>query len=110
MKRYTTLPREVKATQFTREMAEGSEPLPDGVIMAMRSLGPDKRFPERAAHLNYAYCHTHFVETGAVQHHYYSNSSEQARYRIAIGEWVVEDNGTRFIYSDADFHKNFSEL
>lgn len=39
MKAYRAKPVDVMAEQFTREMAEGSVPLPDGVIMASRSRG-----------------------------------------------------------------------
>lgn len=55
----------VEAVQFTKEMAEGNKPIPIGVVMGKRSLGPDGKFPEYANDgkylINYSTCHRHYI-------------------------------------------------
>ncbi|WP_426269203.1 hypothetical protein ACN9MB_13325 [Dyella kyungheensis] len=71
----------VEAVQFTREMAEGSVELPEGVKMTRRTLGPYKRFPEYANDgkylTNYSTCHAHHVET------------LEGRMDVQIGDWII---------------------
>ena len=71
----------IDAVCFTREMAEGSEPLPEGVRMSRRSLGPDGKFPEYCNDgkylKNFEQCHRHIIET------------LEGNMEVQIGDWVI---------------------
>ena len=62
-------------------MAEGNEPLPEGVKLGRRSVGPDGHFPEYAndgvlLH-NYSTCHRHYIET------------LEGDMDVQIGDWII---------------------
>lgn len=81
MAKFRKKPVVIEATQFTREMAEGSVPLPAGVVMRGRSLGPDGRFPEWVNDgkylINFSTQHSHFIET------------LEGNMDVQIGDWVI---------------------
>lgn len=70
----------IDAIQFTKAMAEGHSPLPEGVHMARRSLAAGGHFPEYANEFplsNYSTCHCHFIQT------------LEGRMDVQIGDWVI---------------------
>ena len=81
LQKFRKKPVVIEAVQFTREMAEGSVPLPIGVAMGRRSLGPDGRFPEYANDgvylTNYSTQHRHFIVT------------LEGPMDVQIGDWII---------------------
>ncbi|MFC4727480.1 hypothetical protein [Coralloluteibacterium thermophilus] len=71
----------IEAVQFTKAMAEGHEPLPDGVQMAARNLAAGGQFPEYANDgkflTNYSTCHQHFIAT------------PEGQMDVQIGDWII---------------------
>lgn len=63
MAKYRKKPVMIDAVQFTREMAEGSEPLPDGVQFRRRELNSKRRFHDFQAETNFRFCHRHVIDT-----------------------------------------------
>jgi hypothetical protein len=62
-------------------MAEGKEPLPEGVTMGVRTLDASGSFPrdgDDGLYLkNYDTCHRHYVET------------LEGKMRVQIGDWII---------------------
>jgi len=71
----------ISAVQFTKTMAEGHAPLPEGVVFTARSLAATGHFPEYANDgkylTNYSTCHSHHIET------------LEGRMNVEIGDWVI---------------------
>lgn len=96
MKVFTTKPVTVKAVQFTREMAEGSETLPEGVKFRRRTLGGNKKFYEYP-HLpkNFSNQHEHVVVRGEEEH------------RVEVGDWVVSKHDGLYVYTSEEFVETY---
>lgn len=80
MPKFRKKPVVIDAIQFTKTMAEGHSPLPEGVHMARRSLAAGGHFPEYANEFplsNYSSCHCHFIQT------------LEGRMDVQIGDWVI---------------------
>ena len=79
MGKYRKKPVVIEAVQFTRAMAEGSEPLPRGVVFCRRELGVDGKFPESMREYWPAYegFHKHVIKT------------LEGEMRVEIGDWVI---------------------
>jgi hypothetical protein len=79
---YRKKPVVIEAVLFTREMAEGSETLPDGVKFCSRSLGADRKFPEYANDgeylINFETCHKHIIQT------------LEGKMKVQIGDWIIK--------------------
>ena len=69
----------IEAVQFTRDMAEGREPLPAGVKMCRRELSPSGHFSESmvAYWPNYEGYHKHVIET------------IEGNMDVQIGDWII---------------------
>jgi hypothetical protein len=80
--KYRKKPVIIEAIQFTREMAEGSQTLPDGVQFCRRSLSPNGKFPEYCndgVYLkNFTTCHRHIIKT------------LEGDFRVDIGDWIIK--------------------
>lgn len=87
---YRKKPVAVEAVQFTREMAEGSVPLPAGVDMRRRSLNSEKRFHDFAADTNFRYCHRHSVTT------------REGEMDVQVGDFVIRDGKGEFVLCKPD--------
>ena len=87
---YRKKPVAVEAVQFTREMAEGSVPLPAGVDMRRRSLNSEKRFHDFAADTNFRHCHRHSVTT------------REGEMDVQVGDFVIRDGKGEFVLCKPD--------
>ena len=80
--KYRKKPVVIEAVQFTREMAEGIQTLPDGVKFCQRSLAANGKFPEYCNDgiylKNFTTCHRHIIET------------LEGNFRVDIGDWVIK--------------------
>lgn len=79
---YRKKPIALECVQFTKEMAEGKSPLPDGVRMGSRELSANGSFPEYCndgVYLkNYEQCHRHYIDT------------LEGKMQVQIGDWIIK--------------------
>lgn len=90
--------------QFTREMAEGTEPVPRGVIFCSRRTDRNGKFPDYAddgVYLkNFETCHRHI----------FKSLTKRATLRVEIGDWIItETNGTQSLIKPTIFADRFKE-
>lgn len=90
MAKYRKKPVVIDAVQFTREMAEGSESLPDGVQFRRRGLNSKGRFHDFAADTNFRYCHRHSVTT------------REGEMDVQVGDFVIRDGKGEFVLCKPD--------
>ena len=100
MPKFKKKPVVISAVQFTKEMAEGLEKLPDGVIFCSRSTDGLGRFPSYCDDgkylVNFETCHKHEINT------------LEGRMRVQIGDWVITGvNGEHYPCKPDIFEKTY---
>ena len=92
----------VDVIQFTKRMAEGNDPLPDGVRMVHRSTDGNGRFPnyvDNGMLQNYENCHTHL------------NKTQEDDMKVQIGDCVITGVAGEFYPCKPDiFDKTYEIL
>jgi len=86
--KYRKKPIAIEAVQFTEEMAKGMTPLPDGVCLGRRSLGPPPDY--------FLYDYRFYVQT------------LEGSMNVEVGDWIITGiKGERYSCKPDIFEKTY---